>query len=260
MVILLLVFALLGGGPIALLQQLPPDQQAPQSYEQASEPPGNNETRQFVATVLADTEEVWGDLFAHSGSQYKPPRLVLFTGATEMPGGVATTATGPFYLPANQTVYLDLGFFDERKQRFGFHGYFAAAYIIAHEVGLHVQHLLGLTEHVHSQRGRVSEAEYNELSVRLELQADFLAGVWAHHDQSRWNILEEGDIHETLDAAAIVGDDHLQKATTGRVVPDAFTHGTSAQRKHWFMKGFESGNMSAGNTFTIPLLPTLSYA
>ncbi len=252
MIILLVVFALLGGDPIALLQQLPVEEITQPGQHQTAEPPGNDEIRQFVATVLADTEEVWSEIFAQAGSEYIPPKLVLFSGATEVPGGVATTASGPFYLPANQTVYLDFDFFGQMRQRFGMHGDFAAAYVIAHEVGRHVQKLLGLTDHVHSQRGRVSEAEYNELSVRLELQADFLAGVWAHHAQRQWDILEEGDIEEAISAAEIVGDDNLQRATSGRVVPDSFTHGTSAQRKRWFMKGFNTGDISVGNTFTIP--------
>lgn len=251
MIILLVVFALLGGDPIALLQQLPLDQTTQPGYEQSADAPDNDEVRRFVATVLADTEDVWGNLFSQSGYQYVPPKLILFSGATEMPGGMATTATGPFYLPVNKTVYLDFAFFEQMRRRFGMQGDFAAAYVIAHEVGHHVQHLLGLTDHVHSRRGRVSEVEYNELSVRLELQADFLAGVWTHHAHKQWNILEEGDIEEAIRAAEIVGDDNLQRSTSGHVVPDSFTHGTSQQRKRWFMKGLKSGDISVGNTFTI---------
>ncbi len=248
MLILIIVIALLGGDPLQFISSLPqqPDQTAVQGQA-----PGNDEVRQFISTVLADTEDVWTTLFRQAGSEYRPPRLVLFSGSTPMPGGVATTASGPFYLPLNQTVYLDFAFFEQMRQRFGMQGDFAVAYVIAHEVGHHVQHLLGITDQVHRQKGRISEKQYNELSVRLELQADYLAGVWAHHAQKRWNILEEGDIEEAINAASTVGDDNIQAKTSGRIVPDAFTHGTSKQRIRWFVMGLRSGDPNAGDTFSV---------
>ncbi len=212
----------------------------------------DDEVGAFVRTLKADTEEVWSAIFAQSGRRYEPARLVLFSGQTHYPGGVATAATGPFYLPYDRTVYLDTSFFEEMRQRFRAGGDFAYAYVLAHEVGHHVQNLLGLTDKVHKQRGRVPTAEYNRLSVRLELQADFLAGVWAHHAERKWQILEEGDIEEAMNAANAIGDDRLQKQTQGRVVPDGFTHGTSEQRMRWFMKGLRSGNLEEGDTFSIP--------
>ncbi len=249
-IIVIIAFAIFTDtDPIRLLDALTVEQAAGTS---ANQPAQDDEVRQFVSTVLADTEEVWTEAFATSGKQYKTPRLVLYSGTTEMPGGLAQGATGPFYLPADQTIYLDFSFFDEMRQRFGMNGDFAAAYVIAHEVGHHVQHLLGLTDQVHGQAGRISDSDYNQLSVRLELQADFLAGFWAHHADKRWQILEEGDIDEALGAAAIVGDDRLQKATRGRVVPDSFTHGTSEQRTRWFLKGFQTGKLADGDTFQIP--------
>lgn len=221
---------------------------------QAESPSGdpNDEVGAFVRTLKADTEEVWGAIFAEEGSTYEPARLVLFSGQTHYPGGVASSATGPFYLPYDRTVYLDTSFFDEMRDRFGAGGDFAYAYVLAHEVGHHVQNLLGYTDRVHRQRGRVPTAAYNQLSVRLELQADFLAGVWAHHAESKWRILEKGDIEEAMNAANAIGDDRLQKQTQGRVVPDAFTHGTSEQRMRWFMKGLRSGDLGDGDTFSIP--------
>ncbi len=249
-IVLIIAFAIFTDtDPIRLLDALTVEQGAGQS---ANQPAQDDEVRQFVSTVLADTEEVWTQAFAQSGKQYQTPRLVLYSGTTEMPGGVAQGATGPFYMPADQTIYLDFSFFDEMRQRFGMNGDFAAAYVIAHEVGHHVQHLLGLTEKVHRQAGRISDSDYNQLSVRLELQADFLAGFWAHHADKQWQILEEGDVEEAIGAAAIVGDDRLQSATRGRVVPDSFTHGTSDQRTRWFLKGFKTGKLAEGDTFEIP--------
>ncbi len=248
--LLILAFALFTGeDPLRLMNELGVE---PQITQQQTAPPADDNVRQFVATVLADTEEVWGEAFARSGKTYAPPRLVLFSGATPMPGGVAQTATGPFYLPTDQTIYLDFAFFDQMRQQFGMEGDFAAAYVIAHEVGHHVQHLLGLTDKVHGAYGRVSDEEFNQMSVRLELQADFLAGVWAHHAQKRWDMLEEGDIDEAINAAETVGDDRLQAATRGVVVPDSFTHGTSEQRRRWFLRGFQTGSLAAGNTFGMP--------
>ncbi|MFI4897367.1 MAG: neutral zinc metallopeptidase, partial [Phycisphaerales bacterium JB059] len=197
-------------------------------------------------------EDVWNTLFAQQGQNYKEPTLVMFRGSTRSGCGFATSATGPFYCPADEQVYIDLGFYDELATRYGAPGDFAQAYVIAHEVGHHIQHLMGTTDFVHQQKGRVSESEYNDLSVRLELQADFLAGVWAHHADRMSGILEAGDIEEGLRAAAAIGDDTLQKRAQGYAVPDSFTHGTSAQRVRWFRKGLESGDLSQGDTFSVP--------
>ena len=249
--ILVLAFALFtGADPLRLIQDLGMDQQVSAPQQQRGPAAPDDGIRKFVATVLADTEDVWTEAFARSGRKDVPPRLVLYSGVTQVPGGMAQGASGPFYLPADQTVYLDFSFFDQMRQQFGMHGDFAAAYVIAHEVGHHVQHLLGLTDLVHGRR--MSEAQRNQMSVRLELQADFLAGVWAHHAQQRWDILEEGDVEEAINAAETVGDDRLQKATRGYVVPDSFTHGTAEQRRRWFMKGFRSGRLSEGNAFEVP--------
>jgi len=249
-IVLIIAFAIFTDtDPMRLLDALSVEQGTGSATNQ---PAQDDEIRQFVSTVLADTEDVWTQAFAASGKQYKTPRLVLYSGTTEMPGGLAQGATGPFYLPADQTIYLDFSFFDEMHRRFGMNGDFAAAYVIAHEVGHHVQHLLGLTDKVHNQAGRISESDYNQLSVRLELQADFLAGFWAHHANKLWQVLEEGDIEEAIGAASIVGDDRLQSATRGRVVPDSFTHGSSEQRTRWFLKGFKTGKLSEGDTFEIP--------
>lgn len=203
----------------------------------------------FVAQVLEDTEKVWGKLFAEMGREYVNPKLVLFSDRVESRCGIAGAATGPFYCPADQNLYIDLSFYDELRSKFGAPGDFAQAYVIAHEVGHHVQNLLGTMDEVQAQRGRLSEAEYNELSVRLELQADYYAGVWAHHAQLERNILEKGDIEEGLNAASSIGDDTLQKKSQGYVRPDAFTHGTSAQRVRWFRAGLQSGDLKQGDTF-----------
>jgi predicted metalloprotease len=182
-------------------------------------------------------------------SDYREPTLVLFTGQVASGCGNASSATGPFYCSADEKLYIDLSFYEELRSRFQAPGDFAQAYVIAHEVGHHVQHLMGITDRVHSMRGQLSETEYNKQSVRLELQADFFAGVWAHHAQKMQNILEAGDIEEALGAATAIGDDRLQKQATGEVVPDSFTHGTSAQRVRWFKKGFETGDINQGDTF-----------
>lgn len=256
MLIIILLFTFLGGDPSQLgnlplpggggggapTQQLPPGQKPTFS-------PQEQEAADFVAAVLGSTEEVWTRLFAQAGRQYEKPVLVLFTGQVDSACGRAGASTGPFYCPEDRKVYIDLSFFNELKQKFGAPGDFAQAYVIAHEVGHHVQTLLGTSQQVHAARQRVSEAEYNQLSVRLELQADYFAGVWAHHAQKYRNILEPGDIDEALNAAHAIGDDRLQKQAQGHVVPDSFTHGTSAQRARWFRKGFESGEVNGGNTF-----------
>jgi predicted metalloprotease len=209
----------------------------------------SDEVSRFASTVLADTEDVWKQLFADMNKQYQDPGMVLYTDYNQSGCGAAQAAMGPFYCPADEKVYIDLAFFNEMEQRFKVAGDFAMAYVIAHEVGHHVQNLLGTSRKVQSMRSQLSEREYNQLSVRLELQADFLAGVWAHHAQKMQNILEPGDIEEALNAASAVGDDALQKASSGHVVPDAFTHGTSEQRMRWFKKGFETGDVRQGDTF-----------
>jgi predicted metalloprotease len=209
-----------------------------------------DEEGKFVSVVLADTEEVWAKLFSEMGSEYREPFLVLFRGQVQSGCGFASSATGPFYCPADQKVYIDLSFYDELKERFGAPGDFAQAYVIAHEVGHHVQNLLGTSRKMEEARGRLSETEYNHLSVQLELQADFFAGVWAHHDQKMNQILEEGDIEEALTAANAIGDDRLQRQSQGSVTPDSFTHGTSEQRMRWFKKGFETGDIRQGDTFS----------
>lgn len=215
------------------------------SEERAPLSPEEEKMGEFVSVVLADTEDVWHKLM----SDYREPTLVLFTDQVASGCGNATSATGPFYCSADEKLYIDLSFYEELRSRFQAPGDFAQAYVIAHEVGHHIQHLMGITDRVHGMRGQLSETEYNKLSVRLELQADFLAGVWAHHAQKMQNILEEGDIEEALGAATAIGDDRLQKQATGHVVPDSFTHGTSAQRVRWFKKGFETGDINQGDTF-----------
>ncbi len=241
-VIVLVLALLMGADPMALLQQ-----NAPQGQGVVN--PAEEERKEFVSVVLADTEAVWHKLFNRMGRTYDEPKLVLFRGRVESACGLASSAVGPFYCPADRNVYVDLEFFEELQRRFGAPGDFAQAYVIAHEVGHHVQNLLGTSDRVHQQHGRLSKAEYNQLSVRLELQADFLAGVWAHHASRMRNMLEEGDIEEAIRAAEAIGDDRLQKRAQGYVVPDSFTHGTSAQRARWFRRGFESGDINAGDTF-----------
>lgn len=208
-----------------------------------------DEHAQFVAVVLKDTEDVWNKLFRENGSAYQEPQLVLFTETDQSGCGFASAATGPFYCPLDSKVYIDLSFYDQLAQNFGATGDFAMAYVVAHEVGHHVQNLLGVSDRVHAAREQLSKEEYNDLSVRLELQADFYAGLWAHHAQAMKQILEPGDIEEALQAANAIGDDRLQKQSQGYVVPESFTHGTSAQRMKWFMKGFETGDLAQGNTF-----------
>lgn len=209
-----------------------------------------DEEAKFVSVVLKDTEDVWNKLFEENFSKdYPEPTLVLFSGSDQSGCGFASSATGPFYCPLDNSVYIDLTFYDDLSNRFGASGDFAMAYVVAHEVGHHVQNLLGVSDKVHQARERLSEKESNRLSVALELQADFYAGVWAHHAQEMKNILEPGDIEEALNAAQAIGDDRLQKRSQGYVVPDAFTHGTSEQRQYWFKKGYDTGDIKQGNTF-----------
>jgi predicted metalloprotease len=220
---------------------------------QVAPAPGPSKTeddaRDFVSVVLADTEDVWRELFRRMNREYQDPRLVLFSGGVQSACGFAQTAVGPFYCPGDHKVYLDLSFFRDLRTRFGAPGDFAQAYVIAHEVGHHVQTLLGISERVHSARQRAGEREANALSVRLELQADCLAGAWAHHAQRARQVLEPGDVEEALGAASAIGDDRLQQRSRGRVAPDSFTHGTSAQRTEWFKRGLESGQLEQCNTF-----------
>lgn len=239
-----LIIYLLGGDPNQVLNN-----NNGYSGQQATTAPANDATTEFVKVVLADTEDVWSKLFSDMHKTYTDPTLVMFTQSTQSGCGFASEATGPFYCPADEKVYIDLSFFDEMSNRFHASGDFAEAYVIAHEVGHHVQNLLGITQQIDAKRGVVSETEMNALSVRLELQADFLAGVWAHYDQQMKNVIEPGDIDEALNAANAIGDDRLQMQSQGYVVPDAFTHGTSAQRVYWFKKGYETGDLSQGNTF-----------
>ena len=229
-----------------------------------SQMPGNNVTQsegkqgdptdaegKFVDGVLESTNQVWEQQFQSLGREYEKPRMVLFTNMVQSACGNASSAVGPFYCPGDHKVYIDLSFYQDLKDRFGAAGDFAQAYVIAHEVGHHVQNLLGISDKLQKARGQVSEVEYNRLSVKLELQADFLAGLWAHHAQNLKDFkLEEGDIDEALNAANAIGDDKLQKQAQGEVVPDAFTHGTSAQRMYWFKKGFETGDINQGDTFS----------
>lgn len=250
-IILIVVSLLFGGNPLDLLQQI----QVEPGTRQETSAPVNTEgdsLATFVKVVLADTEEIWGKLFNTMGEDYREPTLVLFRERVESGCGYASAATGPFYCPADEKIYIDLSFYQDLRNRFQAPGDFAMAYVVAHEVGHHVQKLLGISEQVQQMRGRLSEAEYNSLSVKLELQADFLAGVWAHHDQELNNILEEGDIEEALRAANAIGDDRLQKQSQGYVVPDSFTHGTSEQRMRWFRRGFETGDINKGDTFNAP--------
>lgn len=204
----------------------------------------------FSKQILAGTEDVWSEIFRQNGLTYEPPKLVLFDGSVQSACGGATSSTGPFYCSADKSVYLDLSFFRDMRRNLGADGDFAYAYVIAHEVGHHVQNLLGTLGQAHDQMGRLSEAEANKISVRLELQADFYAGVWAHNDNKRFNSLEPGDIEEALDAASKIGDDYLQKRAQGYTVPDSFNHGTSAQRERWLRKGLSTGDPSQGDTFS----------
>ena len=249
-IVVLVIALLLGADPRQLLEQSRGVD--PSSGTTTSRPtnPQEDELKQFSATVLASTEDVWADIFRQQGRTYSKPTLVLFTDAVRSACGEAGAAVGPFYCPGDQKLYLDLSFFNELQTRFRAPGDFAQAYVIAHEVGHHVQNLLGTMDKVDSLRGRISEAEANELSVRLELQADFLAGVWAHYAQQK-GILEPGDIEEALGAASAVGDDRLQREGQGYVIPDSFTHGTSEQRARWFRKGLETGDLRQGDTFNV---------
>jgi len=251
LIILALIVLLTGTNPLELLQQVAPTG----SMVDPGFTPGNlsaveQELADFSSVVLADTEDTWRELFAQMGETYHEPTLVLYTGAVQSACGFAQSAVGPFYCPGDQKVYLDLSFFEELHSRLGAPGDFAQAYVIAHEIGHHVQTLLGIMDRVDALRRRASREEANDISVRLELQADFLAGVWAHYAQQSRQVLEEGDIEEALNAASQIGDDRLQMESQGYVVPDAFTHGTAAQRSRWFLRGYQTGDLSQGDTFS----------
>ena len=250
LIALLINMFLGGGGDVSQIPELLPGQQTEQTPGQKA---ADDERAQFVKVVLAETEDVWNNIFQQSGQDYPEPTLVLFRNIVQSGCGNASSASGPFYCPADQKLYIDLSFYEDLQSRFNAPGDFAMAYVVAHEVGHHVQRILGTAEQVARARERLSEKEFNKLSVKLELQADYYAGVWAHY-ANRAKILEEGDIEEALNAANAIGDDRLQRQAQGTVVPDAFTHGTSEQRMYWFKKGFESGNASEGDTFSDPSL------
>ncbi|MGE5419707.1 MAG: neutral zinc metallopeptidase [Chloroflexota bacterium] len=249
--IILVILVLLFGGDPSQLLNMGGDSSAP--TEQVTTTHEEDEMAQFVSVVLKDTETVWGKIFEESGSTYQQPKLVLFRDQVESACGLASSASGPFYCPSDQKLYIDLSFMDQLKTKFGAQGDFAVAYVIAHEVGHHVQNMLGILSKADNQKSQVNERRANEISVKVELQADFLAGMWAHYAGEMLNTLESGDIDEALNAAAAVGDDALQRKYQGRVVPDSFTHGTSDQRKQWFRKGWQTGDFQQGDTFSADL-------
>ncbi|MBD1925564.1 neutral zinc metallopeptidase [Trichocoleus sp. FACHB-90] len=251
-IVLAVIVALLGGDPGAVLQQgqeqVPSDRTSSQSPRTQSSA-ANDRMADFVSVVLADTEDTWGTLFRQNGENYVEPKLVLFSNSVQSACGSANSAVGPFYCPADQKVYIDLSFYQDLKYKLNAPGDFAQAYVIAHEVGHHVQNLMGISSKVRTLQRQASRAEANQLSVRLELQADCFAGIWAHHANRSRQILEAGDIEEALNAASSIGDDRLQSQSTGRVVPDSFTHGSSAQRVRWFKQGIQTGDPAQCNTF-----------
>ncbi len=244
-IVVIAIVWLLGGDPSQVLNQI----QGP-SGQQVTTTAAEDSMAQFVSVVLADTEEVWADIFSDYGNTYREPKMVLFRDAVQSACGSASAASGPFYCSADESIYIDLSFCDDLRERFGAPGDFAIAYVIAHEVGHHVQHLLGTLGEVQQQRSRSNEREGNRITVKLELQADYYAGVWAYHAQNTLKVVEQGDIAEALGAASAVGDDRLQMQTQGTIVPDAFTHGTSEQRMEWFKRGYQSGRLEDGDTFS----------
>jgi hypothetical protein len=251
-ILLVLVALYFGVDPSIILNQgqvSVPGAGAPTQSEPYSASPEEKRLAEFVSVVLADTEDTWQALFRNMGKTYEEPKLVLFSQAVESACGMASAAMGPFYCPMDQKVYIDLSFYNDLKNRFGAPGDFAQAYVIAHEVGHHVQNLLGIAEKVQSLRSRSSETEANQLSVMMELQADCLSGVWANHADRARKILEQGDVEEALNAASSIGDDRMQRQARGYVTPDSFTHGSSAQRVRWFKRGLETGNVGQCNTF-----------
>ncbi|HVF10358.1 MAG TPA: neutral zinc metallopeptidase [Abditibacteriaceae bacterium] len=246
--VLVLVVYMLGGDPRAVIDQAPRGS-GPGAGTTTQTSPQDDEAKKFVSVVLGDTEDVWHELLRQHGRQYREPKLVLFSGQVQSACGIAGASAGPFYCPGDQKLYIDLSFYEELKNRFRAPGDFAQAYVIAHEVGHHVQNLLGTSGKVQALQARSSKTDANRLSVRLELQADFFAGVWAHYAQKR-GLLDPGDIEEGLRAASAIGDDRLQQESQGYTRPDSFTHGTSEQRLHWFQKGLQTGDLRQGNTFT----------
>jgi uncharacterized protein len=246
-VIALVLNFLLGGGDGGG-QQMPPLPGQTQTSSHEARSPEEDKLASLVKVVLADTEDVWNELFRRSGQDYPEPTLVLFTGAVQSGCGGASSQSGPFYCPADQQLYIDLSFYNELQNRFGASGDFAMAYVVAHEVGHHIQTITGLSQKMAQMRARLSEEEYNKYQVRMELQADFYAGVWAHYIKNK-GYLDEGDFEEALNAANAIGDDRIQRQAQGYIVPESFTHGTSAQRMHWFRKGYESGDINQGDTF-----------
>jgi predicted metalloprotease len=254
-ILVIIIALIMGKNPLQLLQTVGNmTGGAATEQTQPAGPQADDEAASFVKVVLADNEDVWHKIFEQEGMQYKEPKLVLFRNSVESACGSASSAMGPFYCSGDEKVYIDLSFYDELQNRFNAPGDFAMAYVVAHEVGHHIQNILGISEKVHAMRDKLSEEEYNKLSVKLELQADFLAGVWAHHAQKMKQVLESGDIEEALNAANAIGDDKLQKQAQGYVVPDAFTHGTSEQRMRWFKKGYETGDINKGDTFAASAL------
>lgn len=246
-IVIVLIVLLLGGDPTSFLQNIQTtDQTTNSNYTESAE---EKELAQFVSVVLAETEDVWHKIFSDIGRQYREPKLVLYTGSVQSACGTAGASVGPFYCPGDEKLYIDLSFYRELQSKFKAPGDFAMAYVVAHEVGHHIQNLLGTMDKVQSLRSRLSQEEYNQYSVRLELQADFYAGVWAHYTDKIEGILEEGDLKEALNAASAVGDDNIQKKMQGYVVPESFTHGTSEQRKRWFYKGYRTGDIRQGDTF-----------
>ena len=244
-----LITLLMGGNPLEVLNMVSTGEGYTETYTPSAE---EEELATFAKQILAGTEDVWTDIFKQMGMRYEPPTLVLFSGSVQSGCGGATASTGPFYCSADRSVYLDLSFFTSMKKEFGTAGDFAYAYVIAHEVGHHVQNLLGTLRQAHTAMSQASsQAESNKISVRLELQADFYAGVWAHHDNEMFNSLEPGDIEEGIAIASRIGDDYLQKQARGYAVPDSFNHGTSAQRVKWLKRGFEKGDPEYGDTFSL---------
>ncbi len=251
-VIVVLINMFMGGGDVSQLPQVI-QQGGPQQEMSSGQQAADEERAQFVKVVLKDTEEIWNKLFAESGSDYPEPTLVLFRGSVQSGCGGASAASGPFYCPADQKLYIDLSFYEDLSRKFGAPGDFAMAYVVAHEVGHHIQTITGTSEKMARWRQQLDERDYNRRSVMMELQADFLAGVWAHYMKGKTHqgqsVIQEGDVEEALIAANAIGDDRLQKESQGRVVPDAFTHGTSEQRMYWFRKGYQTGDINQGDTF-----------
>lgn len=250
-VVIYLLYTLLSGNNIdpSQIQQQLSEQTSQSSQLTPEEQKADDERASFVKVVLAETEDVWNKIFLEKGQQYSEPTLVLFRGVVESACGNASSASGPFYCPGDNKLYIDLSFYEELQNKLNATGDFPMAYVVAHEVGHHIQTLLGVSEKMGRLRQQLSETEYNKYSVMMELQADFYAGVWAHYEEKMKNILDEGDIDEALNAANAIGDDRLQKQATGQVMPDAFTHGTSAQRVYWFKKGYQTGDIKQGDTF-----------